>query len=678
MEQHRNATVGETGDPREYPMTGGIARHDSRMRKSGNRTRVRLCWDATALASRSPISVWKLRQDLQRPVTPVRPSSVRQSHGRTYDGRMDDGRMDDGRTDDERARRAVVNPALLFSQAAQPIRNHWQQDTRSVSRALRGQSEMGKTTSKHMLPYRLLRLCPNPLGMHTCEYLSSKATSQVLSELRVKYAVLQVYEDVYFSGSCSKCAAILRSSFKVTIDMELRSTHSLKVISWLIDVAEANNTACPEFIKFGVKCRHTFTSFKVKLDVSHLYPYHCRDTVFHWPLNVILLVKTTPVFPYWPASNQWSAGRGPARRGIRRPINYTIPTCVAKFSISVKVVTSPLAEMLMEREEHIRVACNRPGDAISMPPWDSSVIYHSLSLEIAIAVRSARLPVKISITEHSGVNTLIEMTSMTSDAVMGCALERGRLGRVLQEREETVLWTFEGRGSSHAVARTPTAAARGELVAYHAEVQPATLPTCTLQHFPTFTKTYSEFTTKKKNGGSPFSSDPSVSGIHLLGRQTSQTPVLFSLHSLDSAVQRLHLIAAANAQTIVSSLEGCVAANEYFVRDCTDIRTKLCLTSGPTELYLCFVLLAAVVHEDTEHIPIQLRWKDTCTHNYKAQRNCCVVSSYQDLETRCNINRVPKLPTGWILNWIWAAWKKGNETSGTCWAALLAIQRSTY
>ncbi|KAJ8865850.1 hypothetical protein PR048_033372 [Dryococelus australis] len=47
---------------------------------------------------------------------------------------------------------------------------------------------------------------------------------------------------------------------------------------------------------------YTFTSLKDKLDVSHLYPYRCRDTVLYWSLsslNAILLVKTTPVFPYW-------------------------------------------------------------------------------------------------------------------------------------------------------------------------------------------------------------------------------------------------------------------------------------------------------------------------------------------------------------------------------------------
>ncbi|KAJ8871131.1 hypothetical protein PR048_027435 [Dryococelus australis] len=56
--------------------------------------------------------------------------------------------------------------------------------------------------------------------------------------------------------------------------------------------------------------RHTFTSFKVKPDVSHLYSYRCRDTVFYWSLlslNAILLVKTSPAFPYWLAANQWSA-----------------------------------------------------------------------------------------------------------------------------------------------------------------------------------------------------------------------------------------------------------------------------------------------------------------------------------------------------------------------------------
>ncbi|KAJ8897796.1 hypothetical protein PR048_003146 [Dryococelus australis] len=35
MEQHRNERVGETGDPRENPLTSGIVRHDSHMRKSG-------------------------------------------------------------------------------------------------------------------------------------------------------------------------------------------------------------------------------------------------------------------------------------------------------------------------------------------------------------------------------------------------------------------------------------------------------------------------------------------------------------------------------------------------------------------------------------------------------------------------------------------------------------------
>ncbi|KAJ8865663.1 hypothetical protein PR048_033183 [Dryococelus australis] len=56
--------------------------------------------------------------------------------------------------------------------------------------------------------------------------------------------------------------------------------------------------------------RHTLTSFKDKLDVSHLYPYRCRDTAFYWSLlslNAILLVKTTSVCPYWPDANQWSA-----------------------------------------------------------------------------------------------------------------------------------------------------------------------------------------------------------------------------------------------------------------------------------------------------------------------------------------------------------------------------------
>ncbi|KAJ8880939.1 hypothetical protein PR048_017412 [Dryococelus australis] len=36
MERHRNAWVGETGDPRENPLTSGIDRHDPHMRKSGS------------------------------------------------------------------------------------------------------------------------------------------------------------------------------------------------------------------------------------------------------------------------------------------------------------------------------------------------------------------------------------------------------------------------------------------------------------------------------------------------------------------------------------------------------------------------------------------------------------------------------------------------------------------
>ncbi|KAJ8870797.1 hypothetical protein PR048_027096 [Dryococelus australis] len=35
MEQHRNESAGETGDPRENPPTSGIVRHDSYLRKSG-------------------------------------------------------------------------------------------------------------------------------------------------------------------------------------------------------------------------------------------------------------------------------------------------------------------------------------------------------------------------------------------------------------------------------------------------------------------------------------------------------------------------------------------------------------------------------------------------------------------------------------------------------------------
>ncbi|KAJ8866396.1 hypothetical protein PR048_032239 [Dryococelus australis] len=59
--------------------------------------------------------------------------------------------------------------------------------------------------------------------------------------------------------------------------------------------------------------RHTSTSFKDKLDVSHLYPYLCRDTMFYrslLPFDAIPLVKTTPLFPYWPAADQWSAEHG--------------------------------------------------------------------------------------------------------------------------------------------------------------------------------------------------------------------------------------------------------------------------------------------------------------------------------------------------------------------------------
>ncbi|KAJ8875821.1 hypothetical protein PR048_023722 [Dryococelus australis] len=45
MEQRRNTWAGETGEPQENPPISGIARHDSRMRKSGsdptgNRTRL--------------------------------------------------------------------------------------------------------------------------------------------------------------------------------------------------------------------------------------------------------------------------------------------------------------------------------------------------------------------------------------------------------------------------------------------------------------------------------------------------------------------------------------------------------------------------------------------------------------------------------------------------------------
>ncbi|KAJ8866343.1 hypothetical protein PR048_032186 [Dryococelus australis] len=36
MEQRLNARAGETGDPRENPLTSGIVRHDSHMPKSGS------------------------------------------------------------------------------------------------------------------------------------------------------------------------------------------------------------------------------------------------------------------------------------------------------------------------------------------------------------------------------------------------------------------------------------------------------------------------------------------------------------------------------------------------------------------------------------------------------------------------------------------------------------------
>ncbi|KAJ8873782.1 hypothetical protein PR048_024616 [Dryococelus australis] len=72
----------------------------------------------------------------------------------------------------------------------------------------------------------------------------------------------------------------------------------------------------PHFILIGsqispIHSNHTScATFTVKLDVSHLHPYRYRDTVFYWSLlslNATLLVRTTPVFPYWPAANQWSA-----------------------------------------------------------------------------------------------------------------------------------------------------------------------------------------------------------------------------------------------------------------------------------------------------------------------------------------------------------------------------------
>ncbi|KAJ8865998.1 hypothetical protein PR048_033522 [Dryococelus australis] len=59
----------------------------------------------------------------------------------------------------------------------------------------------------------------------------------------------------------------------------------------------------------SASCKLSLT-LRGRLDVSRIYPYRCRDTVLYWyplSLNAILLVKTTPVFPYWPAANQWSA-----------------------------------------------------------------------------------------------------------------------------------------------------------------------------------------------------------------------------------------------------------------------------------------------------------------------------------------------------------------------------------
>ncbi|KAJ8868632.1 hypothetical protein PR048_030171 [Dryococelus australis] len=77
----------------------------------------------------------------------------------------------------------------------------------------------------------------------------------------------------------------------------------------------------------GLAGRHAFASFKDKLGVSLLDLHRCRDTVFCWSLlslNDILQVKTTPVVPYWPAANQWSAEFTVYQPNVLSMLNFTV------------------------------------------------------------------------------------------------------------------------------------------------------------------------------------------------------------------------------------------------------------------------------------------------------------------------------------------------------------------